>query len=85
MPISFKKSVSNKENSCFTQIKVACEEGNALGLTSDELAFYDALTRPQAIKRFSITRIASKNAASTRNSSSTIDEHNWTAWCNAVL
>ncbi len=34
------------------QIKVACEEGNALGLTSDELAFYDALTRPQAIKDF---------------------------------
>ena len=34
------------------QIKVAHEEGEPLGLTSDELAFYDALTRPQAIKDF---------------------------------
>ena len=34
------------------QIKGAHEEGNALGLTPDELAFYDALTRPQAIKDF---------------------------------
>ena len=28
------------------------EEGKALGLTADELAFYDALTKPQAIKDF---------------------------------
>ena len=28
----------------------AHEEGNALGLTEEELAFYDALTRPQAVK-----------------------------------
>ncbi len=34
------------------QIAAANEEGNKLGLTNDELAFYDALTRPQAIKDF---------------------------------
>ena len=34
------------------QIKEAGEEGKALGLTADELAFYDALTKPQAIKDF---------------------------------
>ena len=34
------------------QIAVAQEEGKALGLTADELAFYDALTKPQAIKDF---------------------------------
>lgn len=28
----------------------ASEEGNALGLTDEELAFYDALTKPEAIK-----------------------------------
>ena len=28
------------------------KEGKALGLTADELAFYDALTKPQAIKDF---------------------------------
>lgn len=27
-------------------------EGDALGLTEQELAFYDALTRPQAVKDF---------------------------------
>ena len=27
-------------------------EGNALGLTDEELAFYDALTRPEAVKDF---------------------------------
>lgn len=31
-------------------IKNAADEGQELGLTSEELAFYDALTRPQAIK-----------------------------------
>lgn len=30
----------------------AQKEGNKLGLTADELAFYDALTKPQAIKDF---------------------------------
>ena len=34
------------------QITAANEEGNKVGLTNDELAFYDALTRPQAIKDF---------------------------------
>ena len=30
----------------------AQEEGDEMGLTSEELAFYDALTRPEAIKDF---------------------------------
>lgn len=34
------------------QIKIAQKEGENLGLTADELAFYDALTKPQAIKDF---------------------------------
>ena len=34
------------------QIAVAHQEGDKLGLTADELAFYDALTKPQAIKDF---------------------------------
>ena len=34
------------------QISAAHKEGNALGLTPEELAFYDALTKPQAIKDF---------------------------------
>lgn len=34
------------------QIVVAQKEGDQLGLTADELAFYDALTKPQAIKDF---------------------------------
>lgn len=34
------------------QISAAREEGEQLGLTADELAFYDALTKPQAIKDF---------------------------------
>lgn len=34
------------------QIQVAQKEGEKLGLTADELAFYDALTKPQAIKDF---------------------------------
>ncbi len=34
------------------QIQEAHKEGEDLGLTSDEMAFYDALTRPQAIKDF---------------------------------
>ena len=31
-------------------IAAAAAEGEKLGLTADELAFYDALTKPQAIK-----------------------------------
>ena len=34
------------------QIQEAHKEGQELGLTADELAFYDALTKPQAIKDF---------------------------------
>ena len=34
------------------QIKSSQEEGGELGLTADELAFYDALTKPRAIKDF---------------------------------
>lgn len=34
------------------QLAEAHREGEKLGLTADELAFYDALTKPQAIKDF---------------------------------
>ena len=34
------------------QISVSKQEGEQLGLNADELAFYDALTKPQAIKDF---------------------------------
>lgn len=34
------------------QIAEANKEGDELGLTAEELAFYDALTKPQAIKDF---------------------------------
>lgn len=34
------------------QIREAHEEGDELGLSEDELAFYDSLTKPQAIKDF---------------------------------
>ena len=34
------------------QIVAAQKEGDQLGLTEDELAFYDALTKPRAIKDF---------------------------------
>lgn len=34
------------------QIQAAQKEGEKLGLTADELAFYDALTKPRAIKDF---------------------------------
>jgi len=34
------------------QIAAAHKEGEQLGLTADELAFYDALTKPRAIKDF---------------------------------
>lgn len=34
------------------QIAKAKEQGKKLGLTADELAFYDALTKPQAVKDF---------------------------------
>lgn len=34
------------------QIATAHQEGQELGLTTDEIAFYDALTKPQAVKDF---------------------------------
>ena len=34
------------------EIAQASKEGEQLGLTSEELAFYDALTKPQAVKDF---------------------------------
>ena len=34
------------------QISEAQKDGEKLGLTADELAFYDALTKPDAIKDF---------------------------------
>lgn len=34
------------------QIAAAQKEGSDLGLTPDEVAFYDALTRPEAVKDF---------------------------------
>lgn len=34
------------------KIAATQKEGTKLGLTADELAFYDALTKPQAIKDF---------------------------------
>lgn len=34
------------------QIAAAQKEGQEMGLTADELAFYDALTKPQAVKDF---------------------------------
>lgn len=34
------------------QIQISQKEGEDLGLTVDEMAFYDALTKPQAIKDF---------------------------------
>ena len=34
------------------QMRDAQQEGTDMGLTSDEMAFYDALTRPEAIKDF---------------------------------
>ena len=34
------------------QMKAAHQEGNKMGLTAEELAFYDALTKPDAIKDF---------------------------------
>ena len=34
------------------QIQAAKQQGDSLGLTEEEQAFYDALTRPEAIKDF---------------------------------
>lgn len=43
---------SEKTLTYYKAIAAAQKEGEKLGLTADELAFYDALTKPQAIKDF---------------------------------
>ena len=55
------------------QIAAAQKDGDQLGLTADELAFYDALTKPQAIKDFyendeliAITKELADSSAETR-------------------
>lgn len=58
------------------QITDAQNEGNKLGLTADELAFYDALTKPQAIKDFYENEeliAITKELADTLRKKSTID------------
>ena len=58
------------------QITDAQNEGNKLGLTADELAFYDALTKPQAIKDFYENEeliTITKELADTLRKNSTID------------
>lgn len=58
------------------QITDAQNEGNKLGLTDDELAFYDALTKPQAIKDFYENEeliAITKELADTLRKNSTID------------
>lgn len=58
------------------QITDAQNEGNQLGLTADELAFYDALTKPQAIKDFYENEeliAITKELADTLRKNSTID------------
>lgn len=58
------------------QIQEAQKEGEQLGLTADELAFYDALTKPQAIKDFYENEeliAITKELAETLRSNRTID------------
>ena len=58
------------------QITDAQSDGNKLGLTADELAFYDALTKPQAIKDFYENEeliAITKELADTLRKNSTID------------
>ena len=58
------------------QITDAQNEGNQLGFTADELAFYDALTKPQAIKDFYENEeliAITKELADTLRKNSTID------------
>ncbi len=58
------------------QIAAAQKEGDQLGLTADELAFYDALTKPQAIKDFCENDeliIITKELADTLRKNKTID------------
>ena len=58
------------------QIAAAKKEGEKLGLTADELAFYDALTKPQAIKDFYENEeliVITKELAETLRKNRTID------------
>lgn len=58
------------------QIAAAHQEGTQLGLTADELAFYDALTKPQAIKDFYENKeliAITKELAETLRKNKTID------------
>ena len=58
------------------QIAAAHQEGTQLGLTADELAFYDALTKPQAIKDFYENKeliAVTKELAETLRKNKTID------------
>ena len=61
------------------EIRNAKKEGDDMGLTADELAFYDALTKPQAIKDFyeNTELIAiTKQLADTLRKNKTIDWQN---------
>lgn len=61
------------------EIRNAKKEGDDMGLTADELAFYDALTKPQAIKDFyeNTELIAiTKELADTLRKNKTIDWQN---------
>ena len=58
------------------QIAADQKEGEQLGLTADELAFYDALTKPQAIKDFYENKeliAITKKLADTLRKNKTID------------
>lgn len=58
------------------QIAAAQKEGENLGLSADELAFYDALTKPQAIKDFYENNeliLITKELADTLRKNKTID------------
>ena len=58
------------------QIAADQKEGDKLGLTADELAFYDALTKPQAIKDFYENKeliAITKELADTLRKNKTID------------
>ncbi len=50
------EEVINELLNIASQIKAAKEKGNDLGLSPEEVAFYDALTKPQAIKDFYIDK-----------------------------
>lgn len=47
LPLAVEITFFRQRQSCFHRLR-----RSELGLTADELAFYDALTKPQAIKDF---------------------------------